>query len=227
MKKAMKVAVAAGLMGMGASAVAETVSFSQTTSTITDITHLTGPANFGFNAFNTSLGTLDSVEITFYSSISGRFRVENTADAQTVTMGSGALLSVNVGTLAPIKVSALYSKEVALGAYDGDTDFAGTSGKVINFTGQSVVTSTGLLTSAAALHAFSTPSPTSTVSGIFEGNGPGNVTYAARSTVDTYAVLTYNYTKLATPVPEAETYAMLLAGLGLVGVVARRRRKAA
>lgn len=36
----------------------------------------------------------------------------------------------------------------------------------------------------------------------------------------------YGYTYLAAPVPEPETYAMLLAGLGLIGVVARRRRKA-
>ncbi len=33
--------------------------------------------------------------------------------------------------------------------------------------------------------------------------------------------------KFATPVPEPETYAMLLAGLGLMGFVARRRRKSA
>jgi hypothetical protein len=30
---------------------------------------------------------------------------------------------------------------------------------------------------------------------------------------------------LTTPVPEPETYAMMLAGLGLLGVVARRRKQ--
>lgn len=35
-----------------------------------------------------------------------------------------------------------------------------------------------------------------------------------------------NYAPIAQPVPEPETYAMLLAGLGLMGVVARRRKQA-
>jgi len=35
----------------------------------------------------------------------------------------------------------------------------------------------------------------------------------------------HNYT--VTPVPEPETYAMLLAGLGVMGAIARRRSRAA
>ncbi|MDR3324058.1 MAG: PEP-CTERM sorting domain-containing protein [Zoogloeaceae bacterium] len=35
------------------------------------------------------------------------------------------------------------------------------------------------------------------------------------------------YTYGAPAVPEPETYALLLAGLGLMGVIVRRRRKAA
>jgi hypothetical protein len=37
---------------------------------------------------------------------------------------------------------------------------------------------------------------------------------------------TYNVTLMATPVPEPESYAMLLAGLGVMGAIARRRNKA-
>lgn len=35
----------------------------------------------------------------------------------------------------------------------------------------------------------------------------------------------YTWTTLAQPVPEPETYAMLLAGLGVIGVIARRRKQ--
>lgn len=35
----------------------------------------------------------------------------------------------------------------------------------------------------------------------------------------------HNYTPIASPVPEPETYAMILAGLALIGVTARRRRQ--
>jgi len=42
----------------------------------------------------------------------------------------------------------------------------------------------------------------------------------------TQAVYSFDVTPVATPVPEPESYAMLLAGLGLVGVVARRRKAA-
>lgn len=220
MKNALKVAVAAALMSMGAAAVAATST--QTSATIYDITHLSAPVNFGFTGFNSALGTLDSVEVTFISDISGRLRAENTAGAQTVTLGSGALLSLQIGSLAPITVSNLYSQNVALGAYDGVTDFTGTSGVRINFSAQPVTSSTGLLTSSAALNAFTSNTLVSSVSGVFAGSGSGNVTFGGSSTVNTYAVLTYNYTP--NPVPEPETYAMLLAGLGLVGGIAAKRK---
>ncbi|EEF26497.1 conserved hypothetical protein [Ricinus communis] len=53
-------------------------------------------------------------------------------------------------------------------------------------------------------------------------------------TPGTYALTGYrylrepgNFTLTISPVPEAETYAMVIAGVGVVGVVARRRKKRA
>lgn len=53
------------------------------------------------------------------------------------------------------------------------------------------------------------------------GNADGNYTFNMAST----GVLTFSVpVAVTTPVPEADSYAMLLAGLGVVGLVARRRK---
>lgn len=60
---------------------------------------------------------------------------------------------------------------------------------------------------------------------------PSTTDYAASNPTSTYGTAgTWRFdmvTVNAAPVPEAETYAMMLAGLGLVGFMAARRRKAA
>jgi len=59
---------------------------------------------------------------------------------------------------------------------------------------------------------------------------PSTTAYAASNPTSTYGTSgTWRFdmvTVSAAPVPEAETYAMMLAGLGLVGFMAARRRKA-
>jgi hypothetical protein len=51
------------------------------------------------------------------------------------------------------------------------------------------------------------------------GNANGNYTFNMAST----GLLTFSVPSV-TPVPEADSYAMLLAGLGVIGLVARRRK---
>ena len=51
----------------------------------------------------------------------------------------------------------------------------------------------------------------------------GNYTLQIRGTVDGFAGGSYAGVLNLTPVPEAETYAMFLAGLGLMGFISRRR----
>ena len=52
----------------------------------------------------------------------------------------------------------------------------------------------------------------------------GSYYYAVFGTTSGFAAYSISSAAVATPVPEPETYAMLLAGLGIVGFVARRRR---
>lgn len=61
-------------------------------------------------------------------------------------------------------------------------------------------------------------------------NNSGTVTYSLLTSggnfLVSYASLNYSYEYTPTAVPEADTWAMLLAGLGLVGLMVRRRRQA-
>ena len=52
----------------------------------------------------------------------------------------------------------------------------------------------------------------------------GNYYYAVFGVSPGFAAYSISSAAVAVPVPEPETYAMLLAGLGVVGFVARRRR---
>ena len=54
----------------------------------------------------------------------------------------------------------------------------------------------------------------------------GSWAFKVEGTADGVSGGTYSFNVLTAPVPEPESYAMLLAGLGLMGAIARRRIKA-
>jgi len=54
---------------------------------------------------------------------------------------------------------------------------------------------------------------------------PKNCTSAGDIDVNKFAPFSHDAQGMVTTIPEPETYAMLLAGLGLMGFVGRRRRK--
>lgn len=59
------------------------------------------------------------------------------------------------------------------------------------------------------------------------GNGSNKLTFSAIGTSDSYGTSLDKVSLVAAPVPEPETYGMLLAGLALVGAVARRKARKA
>src|SRR5207237_617439 len=106
------------------------------------------------------------------------------------------------------------------------TDYAGASGVTQSFAPPQYVNSQSF-TDALTLAAF-TGSGTLKVATTGESGadyiGNGNFSRGLPTEIDTRAVVTYNY--VAAPVPEPETYAMMLAGLGLMGFVLRKRKAA-
>jgi hypothetical protein len=70
------------------------------------------------------------------------------------------------------------------------------------------------------------PNPTGSAWYFYAGNGSQNADgYPIDFEFYSWAVRDGDVASVTAPIPEPETYAMLLVGLGLLGVVARRRRK--
>jgi hypothetical protein len=178
--------------------------------------------------FNTSLGTLQSVKVELFSSFTPTLKVENLSNSSVSTINAKAseklVLSASTGTLVVLQGSVTNTFSEA--KYDGTSDYAGLSGAVYApgatlFSNSAVFTDVGtlsLFSGAGAVHANLAGTATS------EFNGTsGNTKSLSVTAFNGYANVTYTY---AQPVPEPETYAMLLAGLGLVGAIARRRKSA-
>ena len=112
----------------------------------------------------------------------------------------------------------------------GLSNVTGSFDYLLNATGASGSVYTGATVSdlTASLYLGNTLKGTSTgLNYSFSNLLSGNYTLKASGTVANggFNLLITNYT--VTPVPEPETYAMLLAGLGVMGAIARRRSKTA
>lgn len=123
-------------------------------------------------------------------------------------------------------------KEIVIGAvamggnkYDFTFDLVtktGIIGELEYFGAPATITSISVLKDGAPLSsAVFAPNPNSG-SFSFLGLGTGSFTLSISGSAAPYSV----FVGSVTAVPEAETYALALAGLGVVGLVAARRRKA-
>ncbi|RZT09374.1 PEP-CTERM protein-sorting domain-containing protein [Duganella sp. CF402] len=175
--------------------------------------------SLSFQQFDSSLGTLDSITLSFNTNISS-----------TVDVIALAGNTVKVSLLAelflthPDNVNPLHYQSAQL--FD-QLELSGTT----SATGSAAFGASGLTISASDFAMFTHAGPGTgyvyaplyvmTTSSWEGDDGQVNfTTYAAGS-----ASVTYNFT--TAPVPEPETYGMMLLGLGAIGVVAKRKSRSA
>jgi len=226
MKKALTLLAIAAVLTVAASAQAApaTSKLVLDTNVINNIKKTSGVLDF--TQFNASSGTLLSVQVELFSDLSNKFSVENRGRSEvTFTLDSASSVSLTSSVFSLATLTNNYHSTLTKGAFDLTDDYAGTSGQVLTLLPQHQGVS-AVFTDAATLAAFT---GSGKVSADVFGTGSatvtasGNTHSAATSSYSAYGTVTYTF---APPVPEPETYAMLLAGLGLVGFAARRRKSA-
>jgi PEP-CTERM motif len=225
MKKSFFAVAFVGLFGVAAASQADVISFSA--SKALSVTNFTSPLSIG--KFDTSLGTLNSITFQLDGTVQGLGRAESlNATAANVTLTLGSILTLkrpDGSTL--VAENPNFSQSFAFTRFDGVRDFGGTSG---GSTGIRVATASELFTSTStsdfalfsALNGGIISLDLNAV-GASRATGPGNLMTAFQTSAAGNVTVTYDYQPTA--VPEPETYAMLLAGIGLLAL--RRKRKSA
>jgi len=191
------------------------------TSVPTSLTNIL--ANLDIQQFDTALGTLTGITIEYGSNVTGQVALSNTSltKNKTTTVGlSSTMTLTGPGAL-------------ALGS-DTESLFSGVLATAVKNTA-------GVVVASGSANLFSSVVIDSSNFAVFQGLGNVGASLAINATgtsvgqsgitskFNTYAdgVGKVIYTYDAAPVPEPETYGMLLLGLGVVAFAAKRKARSA
>ena len=183
--------------------------------------------------------------IAALGTLAGAAHAVTVAPPSTVGTGAVVLLGVAGGGVTSIDVGTTFTSVVSLFS-NGTDDFAGigslTAVSPLSLTatlGSAVGFSSGFGSFSGAVTAVEATGPatnrvvnvfaqgTFTPSGTLANFAPGGMSLSFSATQNQPGgsiSASYSFSSPAALVPEPETYAMLLAGLGAVGLLARRRR---
>lgn len=187
------------------------------------------PADFtstvSVNQFDSSLGTLESVEVVLTGMVSGSARAEN-ANPHDVTIDLGVDATIAASALGRELVAVIpsYSRNgIALSAFDGGFDFGGTSGVTYDDLSATANDST-VLTDASDLAAFAGTGMIDLAVGVVvNAFGPdnGNVASLFNTNAGANIEVIYTYSEV-TDVPVPASLPLLAGALGLAALVRRR-----
>ncbi|MBY0556758.1 MAG: PEP-CTERM sorting domain-containing protein, partial [Burkholderiaceae bacterium] len=180
--------------------------------TPTVLTNTDLSSSISFDGFDASKGTLTNVSIKLDAYVEGKVVVWNlTPVAKTGTVALDVLLGFGTGAVAQtFYTGTLYNEAYSLNAL----------GKKTLLNNGTISASTDFSTGLGYFTA-STVTGTAGVKAISSTTGGEGVVTTFTTKVLPAGTVTYTFN--AAPVPEPETYGMLLVGLGLMGLVARRR----
>lgn len=218
----------AGLVGFAATAAeAGMVTYSDSIS----VTTTNWSNHLNVSKFDTSLGTLNSVTITFGGTVVSNAKVESLdAALSTITAKSSAELTLKYsdGTLL-FDETPTNSKTFNASAFDGVIDFGGTSGHSFgDVTATISPNDTTVLTSGTEFAAFEGSGTYSFITATSDHSsttGAGNLISQVSTKAGDNVSVTYNYTAAST-VPEPSSAVTAAIGAAVCGLVACLRRRA-